>query len=199
MQAASSRCSRTSSSQRAPLTTCRSSAPRAARTARATVGETAILLHPPLPLAGVSIETMRECQQNDKSRQRLGSCNRGELRCTGTATVDCQVCALCAACVCCACALCALCLCCACACMCALCVRALCLCVCVCCDVCVRACDHRAGLLTPLASFISNSPLKPPRPAPHPVHLHQVLRRQQRRVQPVGETVIILASPLRPC
>ena len=29
------------------------------------VGETVILLHPPLPLAGVSIETMRECQQND--------------------------------------------------------------------------------------------------------------------------------------
>ena len=30
------------------------------------VGENSvILLHPPLPLAGVSIETMRECQQND--------------------------------------------------------------------------------------------------------------------------------------
>ena len=29
------------------------------------VGETFILLHPPLPLVGVSIETLRECQQND--------------------------------------------------------------------------------------------------------------------------------------
>ena len=29
------------------------------------VGKTVILLHPPLPLVGVSIETMRECQQND--------------------------------------------------------------------------------------------------------------------------------------
>ena len=28
-------------------------------------GETVILLHPPLPLVGVSIETMRECQQSD--------------------------------------------------------------------------------------------------------------------------------------
>ena len=29
------------------------------------VGETVILLHPALSLVGVSIETMRECQQND--------------------------------------------------------------------------------------------------------------------------------------
>ena len=29
------------------------------------VGETVILLHPPLPLGGVSIEMMRECQQHD--------------------------------------------------------------------------------------------------------------------------------------
>ena len=29
------------------------------------VGETFILLHPPLPLVVVSTETMRECQQND--------------------------------------------------------------------------------------------------------------------------------------
>ena len=29
------------------------------------VGGTVVLLHPPLPLVGVSIETMRECQQND--------------------------------------------------------------------------------------------------------------------------------------
>ena len=29
------------------------------------VGETVILLNPPLPLVGVSIETMRECQQID--------------------------------------------------------------------------------------------------------------------------------------
>ena len=29
------------------------------------VGETGILLHPPLHLVGVSIETMRECQQHD--------------------------------------------------------------------------------------------------------------------------------------
>ena len=29
------------------------------------VGETVILLHLPLPLVGVSIETMRGCQQND--------------------------------------------------------------------------------------------------------------------------------------
>ena len=36
-----------------------------ARRGRLAVGETVILLHPPLPLAGVSIETMRECQQND--------------------------------------------------------------------------------------------------------------------------------------
>ena len=33
--------------------------------ARLAVGETVILLHPPLPLVGVSIETMRERQQND--------------------------------------------------------------------------------------------------------------------------------------
>ena len=29
------------------------------------VGETVILLHPPLPVAGVSIGMERECQQND--------------------------------------------------------------------------------------------------------------------------------------
>ena len=29
------------------------------------VGETVILLRPPLPLVGASIETMGECQQND--------------------------------------------------------------------------------------------------------------------------------------
>ena len=29
------------------------------------VGETVILLHPPLPLVGVSIWMQRECQQND--------------------------------------------------------------------------------------------------------------------------------------
>ena len=33
--------------------------------AGAAVGETVILLHPPLPLVGVSMETTRECQQND--------------------------------------------------------------------------------------------------------------------------------------
>ena len=32
---------------------------------RLAVGETVILLNPPLPLVGVSIETMRECQQID--------------------------------------------------------------------------------------------------------------------------------------
>ena len=31
------------------------------------IGETVILLHPPLPLVGVSIATMRECQQNDRT------------------------------------------------------------------------------------------------------------------------------------
>ena len=31
---------------------------------RLAVGETVILLDPPLPLVGVSIETKRECQQN---------------------------------------------------------------------------------------------------------------------------------------
>ena len=31
---------------------------------RLAVGETVILLHPPLPSVGVSIETVRECQQN---------------------------------------------------------------------------------------------------------------------------------------
>ena len=31
------------------------------------IGETVTLLHPTLPLAGVSIETMRECQQNDRT------------------------------------------------------------------------------------------------------------------------------------
>ena len=29
------------------------------------VGEAVILLHPPLPSVGVSMETTRECQQND--------------------------------------------------------------------------------------------------------------------------------------
>ena len=32
---------------------------------RLAVGETVILLHPPLPSVGISIETMRECQQID--------------------------------------------------------------------------------------------------------------------------------------
>ena len=31
------------------------------------VGETAILLHPPLPVVGVSIVTLEECQQNDRT------------------------------------------------------------------------------------------------------------------------------------
>ena len=34
-------------------------------TSRLAVGETVILLHPPLPSAGVSVETTRECQQDD--------------------------------------------------------------------------------------------------------------------------------------
>ena len=34
--------------------------------ARAAVGETIILLHPPLPPGGVSTETTRECQQNHR-------------------------------------------------------------------------------------------------------------------------------------
>ena len=40
------------------------------------VGEASvILLHPPLRLAGVSEETMRECQQNDSvCHRRLGAC-----------------------------------------------------------------------------------------------------------------------------
>ena len=34
--------------------------------------DTALLLHPPLPLVGVSIRTERGCQQNGQSRQRPG-------------------------------------------------------------------------------------------------------------------------------
>ena len=39
--------------------------PGAKRSCSLAIGETVILLHPPLPLVVVSIETMRECQQND--------------------------------------------------------------------------------------------------------------------------------------
>ena len=35
------------------------------------IGETVILLHSPLPLVGVSIEMVRECQQNDSLAEVL--------------------------------------------------------------------------------------------------------------------------------
>ena len=54
-----------------------------ARTARVAVGETVILLHPPLPSVGVSIETMGECQQidslaNGQARTARSACRRSQ-------------------------------------------------------------------------------------------------------------------------
>ena len=53
-----------SASSRTPRIASASPDTRSRRTAWLAGGETVILLHPPLPLVGVSTETMRECQQN---------------------------------------------------------------------------------------------------------------------------------------
>ena len=63
-------------------------APRSAiRAPACAVGEAVILLHPPLPLAGVSIETKRECQQNVSladgcsSPSMCGTCRASDSSC----------------------------------------------------------------------------------------------------------------------
>ena len=59
----------------APITSVR----RAER-GRLAIGETVILLHPPLPLVGVSIDMARERQQNDSLADGYGRRAVGRVR-----------------------------------------------------------------------------------------------------------------------